>query len=79
MATVDLKHLLGTAIKHGRVQLGLSQEELACLAGLHRTYISDLERGVRNPSLESVEKLAQALQTSVPMLFERATGANKTR
>jgi CheY-like chemotaxis protein len=76
MGTVDLRTLLGTAIKSGRSKLGISQEELAYRAGLHRTYISDLERGARNPSIESVEKLAQALQVSVSMLFEPATEAN---
>jgi CheY-like chemotaxis protein len=79
MATIDLKTLLGTAIKSGRSQLGISQEELAYRAGLHRTYISDLERGARNPSIESVEKLAKALQISVSMLFEQATGANRAK
>jgi CheY-like chemotaxis protein len=79
MATINLKTLLGTAIKSGRSQLGISQEELAYRAGLHRTYISDLERGARNPSIESVEKLARALQISVATLFEQATGANSGR
>jgi CheY-like chemotaxis protein len=45
---------------------------LAERAGLHRTYISDVERGVRNPSLESIEKLAAALDLSVSHLFHRA-------
>lgn len=75
MATIDLRALLGTAIKSGRSQLGISQEELAYRAGLHRTYVSDLERGARNPSIESIEKLARALQVSVSMLFQQATGA----
>jgi CheY-like chemotaxis protein len=79
MATIDLKTLLGTAIKSGRSQLGISQEELGYRAGLHRTYISDLERGARNPSIESIEKLARALQISVSMLFEQATGANRAK
>lgn len=79
MAGNDLRTLLGTAIKSGRSELGISQEELANRAGLHRTYVSDLERGARNPSIESVEKLAQALQISVSMLFERATGPNGTK
>jgi CheY-like chemotaxis protein len=74
MAVIDLKALLGAAIKAERSVLGISQEELAYRAGLHRTYVSDVERGARNPSLESVEKLAEALQLSVPMLFERAHG-----
>jgi CheY-like chemotaxis protein len=70
MATIDLKTLLGMAIKTQRASLGISQEELAHRAGLHRTYISDLERGARNPSIESIEKVAGALQISVSKLFE---------
>ena len=70
MATIDLKTLLGMAIKTQRASLGISQEELAHRAGLHRTYVSDLERGARNPSIESIEKLAGALQVSVSKLFE---------
>ena len=72
MATIDLKALLGTAIKTERCVLGISQEELAERAGLHRTYVSDLERGARNPSIASIEKLAQALKLSVSGLFQRA-------
>jgi transcriptional regulator with XRE-family HTH domain len=72
MKTPDLKALLGAAIKAERSALGISQEELAYRAGLHRTYVSDLERGARNPSLASVEKLARALELSVPVLFQRA-------
>jgi transcriptional regulator with XRE-family HTH domain len=73
MATTDLKTLLGMTIKTQRASLGISQEELAHRAGLHRTYVSDIERGVRNPSLDSVEKLARALELSVSQLFERAS------
>jgi CheY-like chemotaxis protein len=76
MATVDLKALLGAAIKAERSALGISQEELAYRADLHRTYVSDVERGARNPSLQSVEKLAHALEVSVSMLFQRATGGS---
>ena len=71
MATIDLKSLLGRAIKTRRTSLGISQEELAHRAGLHRTYVSDLERGARNPSIESIEKLAHALQISISKLFEQ--------
>ena len=73
MATIDLKTLLGMAIKTQRASLGISQEELAHRAGLHRTYVSDLERGVRNPSVDSNEKLARALELSVAKLLERAS------
>lgn len=73
MATIDLKALLGMAIKTERCVLGISQEELAERAGLHRTYVSDVERGARNPSIASIEKLAQALKLSVSALFRRAS------
>jgi len=55
-----------------RDQLGMSQEKLAEAAGLHRTYISDVERGARNISLNSINKLARALQVSAStLLLER--------
>jgi two-component system, response regulator len=72
MTIADLKRLFGTAIKGKRSELGISQEELADRAGLHRTYVSDVERGARNLSLESIEKLAHALELSISGLFERA-------
>ena len=71
MTAVELKVLLGTAIKEQRYALGISQEELATRAGLHRTYVSEVERGERNPSIGSIEKLAQALEVSFTSLFER--------
>ena len=52
--------------------LGISQEELAERADLHRTYVSDVERGARNLSLESIERLARALDVSVSALFPQA-------
>ena len=75
MRKIDLKSLLGTAIRTKRNELGISQEELADRAGLHRTYISDIERGARNLSLESIDKLAQALKISIGALFLSAGAA----
>lgn len=75
MMAADLKLLLGNAIKEQRYALGISQEELASRAGLHRTYVSEVERGERNPSIVSIEKLAQALEVSFTSLFDR-TGQN---
>ena len=69
MTKTDLKLRFGTSIKLWRGRLGISQEELAGRAGLHRTYVSDIERGARNVSLESVEKLARALKVSAATLF----------
>lgn len=79
MVTTDLKAFLGVTIKTERSVLGISQEELAARAGLHRTYVSDVERGARNPSIASVEKLAEALQLSVAALFERAGNSRGSR
>lgn len=65
----DIKKRFGRAIRQRRYELGISQEELSFRAGLHRTYISDIERGSRNTSLENIEKLAKALDISVSALF----------
>lgn len=51
------------------MELGLSQEDLAERADLHRTYVADVERGVRNISLRNIHKLAQALEMSIADLF----------
>lgn len=57
------------AVKERRQRLGLTQEELAWRAGLHRTYITDIERAARNVSLQSVQKLATALEATIAELF----------
>jgi len=61
-------------VRARRKHLGISQEELAERAGLHRTYVADVERGARNLSLGSIEKLAYALEISIPILFFHAGG-----
>jgi CheY-like chemotaxis protein/DNA-binding XRE family transcriptional regulator len=65
----DVKKIFGAAVRGRRNHLGFSQEKLAEIADLHRTYVSDVERGARNVSLESIERLAQALKISVSALF----------
>lgn len=57
----DIKKQLGQKIKELRLEADYSQEELAARAGLHRTYMSDVERGERNVSVENIEKIAKAL------------------
>jgi CheY-like chemotaxis protein len=69
MTSTDIKNRFGTAVRSRRKRLGISQEELAGRAGLHRTYVADIERGARNLSLANIEKLAKALETSIPTLF----------
>jgi two-component system, response regulator len=65
----DVKKHFGAAVRLRRNHLGISQEELAGRAGLHRTYISDVERGARNVSLESIYRLATALDVPLSVLF----------
>lgn len=67
----DIKERFGKAIRRRRRELDLSQETLAELAGLHRTYISNLERGQINPSLENIERLTSALNISIADLFSK--------
>jgi transcriptional regulator with XRE-family HTH domain len=68
---LHIQYRFGKAIRQRRRELDLSQEELAENAGLHRTYISSIERGQRNPSLENIEKIAKALCISISDLFIR--------
>lgn len=60
------------AVQERREHLGISQEEVAHRAGLHRTYISDVERGARNLSLKNIGRLADALEISVSALMRSA-------
>jgi len=74
---IDVKKQFGTALRAWREQLGFSQERLAERAELHRTYISDVERGARNLSLESITRLARAMEISVADLFPEETAKPK--
>lgn len=64
--------VLGDNVKTLRLSLGLSQEELAFEAGLDRTYISQIERGVSNPSVLVLLKVATILKVEVNELFIKA-------
>lgn len=66
----DIRHRLARNLRKLRQEKGLSQEAFADLAGIHRTYISDLERGARNPTITIVDRLAVALGTVPGMLLE---------
>ncbi|GAC1431548.1 MAG: helix-turn-helix transcriptional regulator [Ktedonobacteraceae bacterium] len=69
----DIRARFGNAVRKRRTELRISQEDFAERSGLHRTYVSDLERGRRNVSLENIEKLAKALNLSMSDLMERAS------
>ena len=68
----SLEKAFGEAVRASRLRLGISQEKLAAQSGLHRTYVSQIERGLKSPSLDSMARLAAALKTSLPALIAGA-------
>ena len=68
---LDIRIRFGRAIRRIREEQEINQEEAAERCGLHRTYYSGIERGVRNVSLVNIEKIGKGLRTTLPKLFER--------
>ena len=66
-----LQEVFGRTLRESRCKMKLSQERLALESGYHRTYISFLERGLKNPSLKTIFKLAQALGVSPSEIIQR--------
>ena len=58
---MDVVQLLGVNVRHHRKLKGMTQEQLAVAADMERSYVSDLERGTRNPSVMALGRLAKAL------------------
>ena len=67
----DISKVLGQRIRNYRTSKGLSQEKLAEFSGCHPTYIGQLERGEKNATIESIEKISAALGVSLSTLFEK--------
>ena len=67
----DIAKAVGQRIRNYRTKKGLSQEKLAELSGCHPTYIGQLERGEKNATLESIERITAALGISLSKLFEK--------
>jgi transcriptional regulator with XRE-family HTH domain len=63
----------GLVVQQHRTTLGFSQEELAERSGLHRTYISQIERGLKSPSLRTIASLAKALGVPLTVLIEETS------
>jgi transcriptional regulator with XRE-family HTH domain len=66
---MELPKILGRNLRRIREELGASQEEIAFRAGMNRAYLSDVERGERNPTVRVVGKLARALAVEPAELF----------
>lgn len=66
---MDVVRLLGVNVRHHRKLKGMTQEELAAAAEMERSYVSDLERGTRNPSVAALGRIAEALELEPHVLL----------
>lgn len=67
---MDIRHRLAANLRRLRNEKGWSQEDYADRAGIHRTYVSDIERGARNPTITVVEKLAKPFEIKAGALLD---------
>lgn len=68
---MDMTEEIGLRIRKYRKELKLTQEALSKKCGLHSTYIGQIERGEKNPSIESIFKICKALSLNITTLFEK--------
>lgn len=73
----DVRHILATNLRLARVALGMSQEDLAAAAVIDRTYVSGIERGVRNPTITVLARFAHALGTTSAMLLTKGAFSSR--
>ena len=76
---MDVRRRVGLNVKAVRTERGLSQEELAFTCRVHRTYISGVERGVRNPTIVVLEKIATALEVPASRLLDEVRPRRRSR
>jgi len=74
---MDVRRRVGINLRKFRLERGLSQEELALECGLHRTYISGVERGVRNPTVVVLEGIAKTLEIPTALLLGEVETSTK--
>jgi len=74
---MDVVRLLGLNVRRIRLAKGISQERLALDAEMKRSYLSDLERGTRNPSVRALGRLAEALETDPAELLKELPAAKE--
>lgn len=66
----DIKLAFGLRVKELRLEKGLSQEKLANLAGVDRTYMTQVENGSRNLSIQNIKKICNALEITLGQFFD---------
>lgn len=67
----EIAKIIGQRVRNYRIDKGLSQEKLAELSGCHPTYIGQVERGEKNATLESIEKIASAMNSRLLSFLRR--------
>ena len=67
---IKIEKKFGKHVRELRNKAGYSQEDLADLAGIHRTYLGGIERGERNPSLKNIQRIAKALKVPIDELLK---------
>lgn len=70
MSAMDIRQRLAANLRRLRHEKGWSQEDYADRAGIHRTYVSDIERGARNPTITVIEKLAKPFGVKIGELLD---------
>jgi transcriptional regulator with XRE-family HTH domain len=73
----SIENLFGQILRKLRIEKGISQEDLGFKSGYHRTYISLLERGQKNPSLQTIFRLSKALEISPSEIIRRIENINR--
>ena len=79
MAIGDLQRTVGANLRAYRLSQGLSQEAFAELLGVHRPYMGGVERGERNLTLQSLERIAQTIGVEAEELVRKARTGSSTR
>ena len=75
----EIAKIVGQRIRNNRTKLGLSQEDLAEFAGCHYTYIGQLERGEKNATIETIERISKALDLPLSKLLEKLGGSKEEK
>jgi transcriptional regulator with XRE-family HTH domain len=70
---MDISDQLGSRIRQYRKKMGLTQEELAFNSGINISFLGDIERGIKKPSIETLEKLLEVLGVTFPEFFDFET------
>jgi transcriptional regulator with XRE-family HTH domain len=76
---MDVRRRVGQNLRRLRLESGRSQEDFAFECGIHRTYISGLERGIRNPTVLVLERIAKAFDVPASVLLEEPARGRKAR